>query len=327
VALRTAIVGAGLMGGWHARYAARAGARIAAVVDPRTEAAVALARRFVGASVFADLGQCLRACPVDVVHVCAGRESQAALASAALAAGHHVLVEKPAATSAAEARRLAELADRYGRVLCPVHQFPFQPGVVGLRQGLARLGDVVRVTHVLASAGGDGLSEARRRTLLLDLLPHPLSLFRALLGAAGLDGGAGWSVLAKTHDDLEISGVRNGTRLTAVLSLRARPPRNELIVLGTKATARADLFHGFATVEEGGESRAAKILAPFRRGAGLLRAATTNLFRRSAGWEPAYPGLLTLIRAFYASVREGAAPPVSRDELVEIAATLERIGD
>ncbi len=324
MALRAAIVGAGLMGGWHARYAARAGARIAAVVDPRTEAAVALARRFAGATAFADLGECLRACPVDVVHVCASRESQAALAGAALAAGHHVLVEKPAATSAAEARRLAELAERSGRVLCPVHQFPFQPGVVWLRQGLARLGGLVRVTHVIASAGGDGLSEAGRRTLLRDLLPHPLSLFRALLGA-GLDGGADWSILSATHDDLEIAGMRNGTRLTAVLSLRARPPRNELIVLGTKATARADLFHGFATVEEGGVSRASKVLAPFRRGAGLLGAATANLLRRAARREPAYPGLLALIRGFYASVRDGAAPPVSRDELVEAAVALERI--
>jgi predicted dehydrogenase len=313
------------MGGWHARYAARAGATIAAVVDPRTEAAGALAQRY-GARAFADLDECLRECPTEAVHVCAPRDVQAALAGTALTAGRHVLVEKPAAPSAAEARRLTDLAERSGLLLCPVHQFPFQRGVARLRLRLAELGDLVRVTHLLASAGGEGLPEAGRRALLQELLPHPLSLFRALLGPDP-EGGAGWSVLQRTRDDLEIAATRNGTRLTAVLSLRARPTRNELVVLGTKASARADLFHGFATVERAGVTRTAKVLAPFRRGALLLGAAGANLLRRAAQWEPAYPGLLALIRGFYASVREGAPAPVGRDELLEVAGAIERMGE
>jgi predicted dehydrogenase len=317
------IVGAGLMGAWHARYAARAGAQIAAVVDTRAEAATALARRFPGAATFADLGECLRKCPVDVVHVCTGRESHAALAGVALSVGAHVLVEKPAALSAVEARELADLARRAGRVVSPVHQFPFQHGFRRVVRDLPRLGRLLTVTHVVASAGGVGLPEAERRTFLVDILPHALSLFRALLGP-GLES-AGWQVVAATADDLEVTGVHAATRVSVAFSLTARPTRNELIVTGTEATARADLFHGFATVEAGDVSRTSKILTPFRTGAGLLVHATANLLRRAAGWEPAYPGLLALIRGFYASVRAGAEPPVSLDELLEVAAAAEAI--
>lgn len=311
------------MGTWHARYAARAGAGIVAIVDPNPAAATALARRFAGAAVFADLDACLQARAVDVVHVCSGRESHATLAGLSLSRGAHVLVEKPAARSAEEARALADLARRSGRVLAPVHQFPFQDGFLRIARDRPRLGRLVSVAHVVASAGGAGLPEAERRTLLVDMLPHALSLFRALLGP-GLDA-VDWNAAAANAEALEVAGIHAGTRLRVAFSLTARPTRNELIVTGTEATARADLFHGFTTVEAGNVSRAAKILAPFRTGAGLLLHAAANLARRAASGEPAYPGLLPLIRAFYASVRTEASPPIDLPELVEIAAASDEI--
>jgi predicted dehydrogenase len=234
-----------------------------------------------------------------------------------------VLVEKPAATSAAEARRLADLAQSMGRSLCPVHQFPFQGGVRRIVRELPKLGRLVSVTHTVASAGGTARSESERRTLLLDILPHALALFRALLGPNLAD--AIWTVVTATADDLEVASEHGGTRLVANFSLRARPTRNELVVIGTAATARADLFHGFSTLEAGTVSRRAKILAPFRSGAGLLAHAAANLIGRAAGGESAYPGLLPLVRAFYASVQGGARVPIALDELVAIATAVEQI--
>ena len=80
---RAAIVGAGLMGRWHARYAARAGAVVAAIVDPQTAAAVALHKRIAGTRVFATLEDCLAARAADVVHVCTGSDSHVRLAETA----------------------------------------------------------------------------------------------------------------------------------------------------------------------------------------------------------------------------------------------------
>jgi predicted dehydrogenase len=321
---RAAIVGAGLMGRWHARYAARAGAEVAAIVDTSAEAAAALHRHFPRSRTFASLEACLAAGVADVVHVCTAADSHVRLAETALRAGRPVLVEKPAATSHAEAVRLVGLARERGVPLCPVHQFPFQRGVTRVAADLGRLGGLLRADYVVRSAGGEGLSPDARRALVVGILPHPLSLFRKVLGH-GVSAEA-WDVLASGDDELELAGSDGGLRLRIDIGLRARPTRNELVLAGERATARVDLFHGYAVVEAGGTSRAAKALAPLRAGTRLLWAAGTNLARRAIDRDPAFPGLRELIRRFYASLADHTPPPIRPDELVEAAALIERVG-
>ena len=320
--LRGAIVGAGLMGGWHARYASRAGGRVVAVVDSDEAAGSALVRRYPGARRFRDLADCLSAGEVDVVHVCTGAASHARLAETALMAGRHVIVEKPLTTSPAEAFRLSALARERGLLLCAVHQFPFQRGFGVLRRDLVQLGDLVRVCYEACSAGGEGRSDEARRAILVEMLPHAVSMFRSLLGT--MPDPASWRALAFTRDDIELAGERGATLLAVRISLRGRPPRNELIVVGTRGTARVDLFHGYTTVEADGTSRLDKALRPFRRGWGQFLAAGLNLGGRAARRELAYPGLRELIGAFYGSVRTQGRSPVGVEEMVEAAALMER---
>jgi predicted dehydrogenase len=312
------------MGRWHAYYAARAGVEVAAIVDARADAAAALVRQFPRARPFASLEDCMAAGAVDVVHVCTAADTHFALAEAALRAGRHALVEKPAATSAAEASRLVHLAREKGLRLCPVHQFPFQRGFARVVGDLGRLGEVVRAEYSVRSAGGQGLAPDARRALVLGILPHPLSLFRRVLGH-GLSADS-WDVLASSDDELELLGRDREVRLRIDIGLRPRPTHNELILAGSRATARVDLFHGYAVVEAGGTSRAAKAAAPLRAGTRVLWAAGTNLVRRTLQREPAFPGLRDLIRRFYASIAQGTPPPIDPDEIVEAATLVERIG-
>src|ERR671934_1302582 len=180
--LRAAVVGAGLMGRWHAYYAAAVGSEIAAVVDPDPGARAALAARHRGAAGFADLEECFTATRIDVVHVCTPTVSHAELCTVALDAGKHVLVEKPLAESSMETRRLVRLAAERDVLLNPVHQFPFQHGVRRVRERATRLGRLVELSFVAHSAGGTGKTAEERRAILFEILPHPLSLFRALNG-------------------------------------------------------------------------------------------------------------------------------------------------
>ena len=321
--LRTVVVGAGLMGRWHARYARRAGGAVVGIVDRDLAAARGLAGAHRGAAAFAALAECVRERPADVVHVCTPTESHFGLAQDALRGGAHVVVEKPAAATGAQAAALVETARECSRLLVAAHQMPFQRGFQHLRAALPRLGDLVAVEFRMCSAGGEGKTAAERRTILAEVLPHPHSLLRALLGERYLPQAL--DVTEATADDLVLAGPAGGARIQVSLSLRGRPPRNELHVTGTRGSGVADLFHGYCVLENGHTSRAAKMLRPLVHAGRVLAASSTNLLRRSAGREAAYPGLLPLISAAYLAAREAAPPPVDPAEIVASVALVERV--
>lgn len=321
--LQVAIVGAGLMGQWHAYYAARAGATVAAIVDPNHATVTRLGARHPQAQRFATLDACLARRPLDAVHLCTPAASHVALATAALAAGIPVLLEKPVAPTLADTARLLDLAERAGVLLAPVHQLPFQRGVRTVRQRRPRLGDLVHLGYVTCSAGGAGQSASARRELLLEIAPHPLSLFRALLDAEASD--IAWRTTTHTADDLAFQGQLGNTTLSALLSLRGRPTRNSLTAIGTHGAAHVDLFHGYAVLETGEPSRRTKIAQPFIYGGKLLATAGINLARRALIAEPAYPGLPELIAQFYDAVMRRGACPIAAAEIRDIAVVVDRL--
>jgi len=85
---------------------------------------------------------------VDVVHVCTPNRLHAPLAEAALAAGKHVVCEKPLALTAAEADRLLEAARGSGRVATVPFVYRYNPMIAEARARLAA-GEIgaVRLVH------------------------------------------------------------------------------------------------------------------------------------------------------------------------------------
>ena len=112
-----AIVGCGLIG--HKRAAALAGARLVACADVSRDRAEALARAAPGAIASDDWRAAVEHPDVGVVIVATTNEALAPVAAHALAAGRHVLVEKPAARTVAEIDVLIAAAAAAGR-LCRV---------------------------------------------------------------------------------------------------------------------------------------------------------------------------------------------------------------
>lgn len=311
------------MGRWHAHAASRLGAEIVAVVDVSLKAAQELAARHGAGAIFADLDSALAEGAIDVVHVCTPLESHASLIEVTLARGCHALVEKPLVSSLAETEAALGRAHECGRLLSPVHQLPFQPGFRSLLERREQLGELVRVDYRTCSAGGTGRSADGRRRTLVEILPHPVSLLHRLFGDSVAH--AELEVVRFTADDLEIAGELAGARLDISISLRGRPTRNELEIVGTRATGFTDLFHGYAIVETGRVSRPAKIARPFRRGGQLISRASLNLASRTLRREPAYPGLRELIGRFYAAALGGSVPPITASETLAAARVMERV--
>ena len=317
--VRAGIVGAGRMGRWHARAAEAAGGVVVAVADSDVARARALAD---DVRAVASLGELGSRPSLDVVHVCTPVESHADVVREAVDAGAHVIVEKPLAEDAAATRRLLDSTADGGRMVVPVHQFVFQPGVQVILRRRDELGPLVRCAFAAASAGTETTTLSADE-LVSEILPHPLSLFARLtrLDVGELD----WHVIRPARGELRAVAVADATSLEIVLTARGRPTSATLEVMGAKATARADLFHGFATFDRGRASRATKLTGPFAQSTRTLVGAGVNLAARTITWEPAYPGLRELVRRTYAAIAGGTDPPISPAEAIAVALARDRI--
>jgi predicted dehydrogenase len=107
-----AIIGCGLIG--QKRAAVLAPARLVACADLNLELAKRLAVRETGASAHADWREAIGRDGVDIVIVATPHHELAAITAAAIAAGKHVLVEKPAGRNSAEVAPLIAQAKAKG---------------------------------------------------------------------------------------------------------------------------------------------------------------------------------------------------------------------
>jgi predicted dehydrogenase len=82
------------------------------------------------------LTEALQLPQADIVVVATPPATHAELAEEAIAAGRHVLVEKPFTTSTADARRLVDAADRAGVAALVGHEFRFAPPRVTFRHAV-----------------------------------------------------------------------------------------------------------------------------------------------------------------------------------------------
>jgi len=112
--LRVGIAGTGFIGSVHARAAKAAGAVLAGVTSSSAEAAQAAADALGAEHGFASSAALIADPSIEVLHICTPNHLHVPLAEAAIAAGKHVICEKPLALSGDDAARLATAADAAG---------------------------------------------------------------------------------------------------------------------------------------------------------------------------------------------------------------------
>jgi predicted dehydrogenase len=173
--LRGGVIGAGVFGGYHARqYATLPGVVLSGVFDPHPDRAAKIAVPLKGRA-FRDLHEFLE--EVDVVTVASPATWHAEQALAAVAAGKPVYVEKPIATSVAEAEKLRVAAAAKGLVVACGHQER-----VGFRaMGLLDIPEQPRRLEALRH--GPPSDRSRDVSAVLDLMVHDLDLALAISAA------------------------------------------------------------------------------------------------------------------------------------------------
>lgn len=306
------LIGAGLMGQWHATTVRRLKGRVVAVVDADIDRANTCGSRF-GALAFPTVEAMLEHVRPQVVHICTPLPTHLGYAKQLLAAGCHVVCEKPLADNAADVAELLESSRSAGRLLCPVHQFASQAGVLQVADRLHELGDLRRISFTFASAGGQHLRGNALDDVVLDIAPHPLSVLARLLPTKNMDAIV-WQCVRPTAGELMAIGACGEIALSLSFSMSTRPTEATAVVCGTHGTAHIDFFHGYSCVTRGSVSRLDKALRPLAMAATQFTTATLNLARRGVRGEFAYPGLRALLAQFYASIDANADPPFSAAE-------------
>jgi len=129
--VRVAILGAGMIGAVHRRAALLAGAQVVGVLASSPESSRRAAAEW-GVAPLESLDE-LAALAPDVVHVCSPNGLHVEHVEAALAAGAHVICEKPLSVDTAQATRLADAAQTAGRVATVPFVYRFHPLVREIR--------------------------------------------------------------------------------------------------------------------------------------------------------------------------------------------------
>ena len=141
--LRAGVVGTGFVGVVHVDALRRLGVQVTGVVGSTPERAAAK-----GLAPVYDSYEALLADPaVDVVHLTTPNQLHYPQVKQALAAGKHVVCEKPLAMTSAESAELVELAERSGLVHCTNFNVRFYPVLQDARERVAA-GELGAVWHV-----------------------------------------------------------------------------------------------------------------------------------------------------------------------------------
>jgi predicted dehydrogenase len=176
---RVGVVGVGYWGSKHVRVLHTL-ERVSSVamIDEREERLVALMKSFPAARAFTSLEAAFP--HVDAVVVATPPTTHVPIALRALAAGKHVVVEKPLATSSTAAQQLIDAAAEQDVVLMVGHTFEYNSAVWRLRE-LVQSSALGELYYIDTARLNLGLYQSDVN-VVWDLAPHDVSITNLLMG-------------------------------------------------------------------------------------------------------------------------------------------------
>ena len=179
--MRVAVVGCGYWGARHVRVlSALQSVDAVLAVDPRVDELDKLSRLFPRLRTSPSLDDVVE--EADAFVVATPASTHASIATPLLRSGKHVLVEKPLATTTAEAEVMVQAAKDSGVTLMAGHTFLYNSAVVALRE-VIRSGELGDVYYLDTARLNLGLYQADVN-VFMDLAPHDISIVNYLLDSS-----------------------------------------------------------------------------------------------------------------------------------------------
>jgi predicted dehydrogenase len=135
--LRVAVIGVGMMGGFHARVLSEIyDAELVAVADVVEERAKETAALYSVPTWTTDYSSLLERDDIDAVWICTPDHLHKEPTLAAAAAGKHILLEKPMATTLADCDEITQAVEQAGVTFMVGHIYRFEVHFVKLKQAI-----------------------------------------------------------------------------------------------------------------------------------------------------------------------------------------------
>lgn len=317
--LKIGLVGAGHIAGSHLQAWRRSpGCRLEGIFDTQRAAAEQRARQFGSLEVYDEVTDLVAAC--DVVDLCTPPHTHAELARLALAAGKHLLSEKPIVTRLADWQALVQLLDKSPASVAVVHNLKYLRAVRRARAWLevGHIGRLLRLTRLfLTDPASDRMLAAPHWSHELpggrwfETLPHELYMIHAFLGALEPVSVAALRTAAAPRGVPadEVSVLFRGPAGLADIHYSASCGlnRRQLTLWGTHGRIEVDLLSDTATLSTRRDRR-------WRRAVGLLPEAAAQIARWPADRAAYLAGQLrgqsphALLIADYARHLQGRGP-------------------
>ncbi len=236
------VVGLGYWGPNLARnFAAIDGCELTWLCDGSEQIRAKLADAFPGVRTSADIDELLADSELDAIVLATPVPTHAELAARVLEAGKHCFVEKPLATTVADAQRAVEAAEKAGRILMVGHLLEYHPAVTRLKD-LLDADELGSLYYVYGNRVNLGKLRAEENALW-SLGAHDVSVVLHLIGEEPVECSAhGESYVRGGVQDVVFCYLRFPSGQVAHLHLSWLDPHKErrITVVGSKRMATFD---------------------------------------------------------------------------------------
>lgn len=340
---RVCVVGGGRISAEHLRFLREANfVTLAGVCDLSPALGEFAVKRYGAEKAFTDYRDMLDEVKPDVVHLLTPPHTHVGLARDCLEAGAHLIVEKPITPTHAEFQDLWAFAQKCGRALIEDHNYRFCRQFLEIERMVAsgRLGEVceveVRMVLGIAEPGGRYAdanvphpSHSLPAGVLSEFLPHLCYLALRFLPSFERVTAA-WSKHGQAdvikHDDLDVIAIGCDVHARLRFSARQGPDCFIVRVHGTQGWVETDFFCPYLRVvaPRAGPHQLSGVANLLANGLSLIRSGFTS-FKDKILQRSAYEGLHTFLERTYSSLRDGAEPPVTYEDMDRCSRLLEAL--
>lgn len=302
--IRTAVVGVGYLGKFHAeKYAAIADSELIGVADPNRENAENVASQH-QVEAFTDYHDLLD--KVDAVSIVTPTTLHHEIAKTFLERGVHVLVEKPITVTADQAQDLVEVARANDLILQVGHLERFNAAMLDLDQVLTQPKFIE--THRLAPYK----PRATDVDVILDLMIHDIDIILSIVHSELVDIAVSGTHVLSSETDIA------NARLTFANGCVANVTASRISL---KTERKMRIFQANAYISIDFQNR---IFSFHRKGEGEMFPGVPNIDSKETIYEDG-DALMAEISAFIGCVRERRRPLVSGEDGLQALQTANRI--